>query len=101
MSPYGGRWQVPPSAAGINTVKLVNTPSFQVQDGRATLSDLPDFLRLSSDAGESHAPTGNQSQTCLTEENYPGGGPTAFASVADSRIAVAGDNCHLLAGDTR
>ena len=48
---------------------------------------------------ESHAPTSDPIQTRPDEGSHAGHGPVAFSGVADGRIAGAGDDGPLLAGD--
>ena len=52
-----------------------------------------------SNLGESYAQTSDQIQTRADEGIRPCHGSVAFSGVADGRIAGAGDDCPLLAGD--
>jgi len=79
-----------------SATELVNAPSPQLLNGRAAL---PNFLRLSNNFGESHAPTGDQSQTRPDEGSYLGHGAAAFSGVVDGHIAGAGDDGPVLASD--
>ena len=75
---------------------LVNAPSFQLQDGRAKV---PERLRLSIHLEQSCAPTNDQVQTRTNDGSYSCYSSPAFSGVADGRIAGAGDDCPVLAGD--
>jgi hypothetical protein len=76
--------------------RLVNAPSFQLQNGRAKV---PDLLQLSHNSRDSYAPTCGQIQTRRNEASQPGEGVAASSSVADGRIAGAGDDGPILASD--
>jgi len=55
--------------------KLVNVPSFRLQNGYA---EVPDFLRLSNSFGKFYAPASDQTQNCPDEGGYPFSSSTAF-----------------------
>ena len=62
-------------------------------------AEVPDFLRLNNNLGESYAPISDQFRARTGKGSYPGYGPVGFTGVADGSLAGAGDNCRLLAGD--
>jgi hypothetical protein len=62
-------------------------------------AEVPDFLRLINNLGESYAPTSDQFRARADKGRYPCYGSVAFSGVADGSLAGAGDDCHLLAGD--
>jgi hypothetical protein len=62
-------------------------------------AEVPDFLRLTNNLGESYAPISDQFRAPTDKGSYPRYGSVGFSSVADGSIAGAGDDCHLLAGD--
>ena len=62
-------------------------------------AEVPDFLRLTNNLGESYAPISDQFRDPTDKGSYPRYGSVGFSSVADGSIAGAGDDCHLLAGD--
>ena len=83
-------------AANGSAIKLVNAPTFGLQNGRAKATDL---LGLSSSLGEPYAPTSDQLRARTDQGRYPCYGPAAFSGVADGSLAGAGDDYRLLAGD--
>jgi hypothetical protein len=62
-------------------------------------AEVPDFLRLINNLGESYAPSSDQFRARADQGGYPRYGSVGFSGVADGSLAGAGDDCHLLAGD--
>jgi hypothetical protein len=86
----------PAIAITASATELVNTPSFQLQNGHAKV---PDLLRLSGSFWASYAPTSDPSQTRPDDGIEQSHSWAAFAGVADGWIADAGNAGPLLASD--
>ena len=62
-------------------------------------AEVPDFLRLINNLGESYAPISDQIRARTDKGHYACYGSVGFPGVADGNLAGADHGCHLLAGD--